>query len=1212
MEKLCNMSAVFLRTLIGLLLLLFHLKHAASSGGNDSFTFNGFGRLNLTFDGVANVTSDGLLMLTDMSTQAKGHAFYPTPLRFRNRTNGTIFSFSTTFVFGFISAYTNLSGNGMAFFVSPTEDFSAALGSQYLGLFNQSSDGNSNNHVLAIEIDTIYNPDVLDIDDNHVGIDINSVKSSTSHVAGYYADDTGSFTDLSLRSEKAMQVWIDYDGHEMLLNVTMAPIPMAKPHKPLLSATIDLSSVLLSDPMYVGFSSSTGSFKTSHYVLGWSFRMNGVAEPLDCSLLPSLPLAKSNGKSKVLDIVLPLASAGLAVIIAGIIVFIVRWRIKYAEVLEDWELEYGPHRFSYRDLFIATKGFKDKEMLGIGGFGKVYKGVLQTSKSEIAVKRVSHESQQGMREFIAEIVSIGRLRHRNLVRLLGYCRRKGELLLVYDYMPNGSLDRFLYDQEKPTLDWATRFRIIKGVASGLLYLHEDWEQVVIHRDIKASNVLLDNELNGRLGDFGLARLYDHGTDPHTTHIVGTMGYLSPELVRTGKATTVTDVFAFGVFLLEVACGRRPVDSVAYGEELILLDWVVENWRKGSILATRDRRLGNEYVMEEVELVLKLGLLCSHPLPTGRPSMRQVVEYLEGEAALPELSPTYLGFSVLALLHNEGFDDYIMSYPSSADFSAALGSQFLGLFNQSSDGNSNNHVLAIEIDTNYNPDVLDIDDNHVGIDINGVISNASHAAGYYANDNGSFTYLSLRSEKAMQVWIDYDGHEMLLNVTMAPIRMAKPHKPLLSATIDLSSVLLSDPMYVGFSSSTGSFKTSHYVLGWSFRMNGIAEPLDYSLLPSLPRAKSNGKSKVLDIVLPLASAGLAVIIAGIIVFMVRWRIKYAEVLEDWELEYGPRRFSYRDLFIATKGFKDKELLGIGGFGKVYKGVLKTSKSEIAVKRVSHESRQGMREFIAEIVSIGRLRHRNLVQLLGYCRRKGELLLVYDYMPNGSLDKFLYGQDKPTLDWATRFRIVKDVASGLLYLHEGWEQVVIHRDIKASNVLLDNELNGRLGDFGLARLYDHGTDPHTTHIVGTMGYLAPELVRTGKATTVTDVFAFGVFLLEVACGRRPVDSVAYGEELILLDWVVENWRKGSILATIDPRLGNEYVMEAVELVLKLGLLCSHPLPTGRPSMRQVVEYLEGEAALPELSPTYLGFSVLAMLHNEGFDDYIMSYPSSVAIS
>ncbi|URE34759.1 receptor kinase [Musa troglodytarum] len=703
----------------------------------------------------------------------------------------------------------------------------------------------------------------------------------------------------------------------------------------------------------------------------------------------------------------PLRFRGLS---NGIVVFILRRRTKYSELLEDWELEYGPHRFSYKDLFHAAKGFRDTELLGMGGFGRVYKGVLPSSRSEVAIKRVSHGSRQGMREFIAEIVSLGRLRHRNLVQLLGYCRRQGELLLVYDYMSNGSLEKFLHDQAKPTLDWAMRFRIIKGVASGLLYLHEDWEQVVIHRDIKASNVLLDDELNGRLGDFGLARLYDHGTDPQTTHVVGTMGYLAPELARTGKATTITDVFAFGAFLLEVACGRRPVDPTAHEEQLVLLDWVVEKWRKGSILETRDPRLGEEYAVEEVELVLKLGLLCSHPLPTARPSMRQVVRYLEGHAPLPELTPASLSFSLLALLRKEGFDDHIMSCPSS-------------------------------------------------------------------------------------------------------------------------------------------------------------------------------------------SVATASVLSG-------------ELLEDWELEYGPRRFSYKDLFEATKGFRDKELLGMGGFGRVYKGVLQKSKAEVAVKRVSHESRQGMREFIAEVVSIGRLRHRNLVQLLGYCRRKGELLLVYDYMQNGSLDKFLYDEAKPTLDWPTRFRIIKGVASGLLYLHEDWEQVVIHRDVKASNVLLDHELNGRLGDFGLARLYDHGTAPKTTRVVGTMGYLAPELARTGKATTTTDVFAFGIFVLEVACGRRPVDPITFGEEVILLDWVLENWRKGCIQETSDPRLGEEFVVEEMELVLKLGLLCSHPLPAGRPSMRQVVEYLEGNAPLPELSPTYLSFGVLAMLHNEGFDDYIMSYPSSVA--
>ncbi|XP_064981162.1 L-type lectin-domain containing receptor kinase SIT2-like isoform X2 [Musa acuminata AAA Group] len=1189
------MSAMFLKTLLFLFLL--HREVADSCGGTDGFTFNGFGCRNIDPDGIASITSNGLLVVTNNTFESRGHAFYPTPLRFKESPNGTVFSFSTTFVFAFISELPDLSGDGMAFLVSPNKDFSRALGNQYLGLFNSSNLGNSTNHVLAIELDTIRNPEFQDIDDNHVGININDMKSDESQTAGYCLNDTGSFQNLSLSSGQTMQVWVDYDSHEMLLNVTLASFPMAKPHRPLLSAVVNLTSVLL-ETMYVGFSASAGPFLTSHYVLGWSFKMNGVAQALNSSLLPSLPRAKSNHKLKVLLIELLLAPVTVVLIIVGIVVFILR-RTKYSELLEDWELEYGPHRFSYKDLFKATKGFRDKELLGMGGFGRVYKGVLPSSRSEVAVKRVSHGSRQGMREFIAEIVSLGRLRHRNLVQLLGYCRRQGELLLVYDYMPNGSLEKFLHDQAMPTLDWATRFRIIKGVASGLLYLHEDWEQVVIHRDIKASNVLLDNELIGRLGDFGLARLYDHGTDPQTTHVVGTMGYLAPELARTGKATTITDVFAFGVFLLEVACGRTPVDPTADEEKLILSDWVLKNWQKGSIVETTDPRLEEEYDVEEVELVLQLGLLCSHPLPTERPSMRQVVRYLEGHAPLPELSPTYLSFSAFVRLRNDGVDDRII----------ALGNRFLGLFNQSNNGNSSNHILGIEIDTILSPEFQDIDDNHVGIDINSLTSNSSHTAGYYDDHTGLFKALSLKSGEALQVWVDYDGQEMLLNVTLASIQMAKPQKPLLSATIDLSSVL-TDPMYVGFSSSTGSILTSHYILGWSFNMNGVAQALDYSLLPSLPRVRPEPGSKALAISLSLASAGLVLIVVGALVFKVRWRVKYAQLLEDWELEYGPHRFSYKDLYEATKGFKDKDLLGIGGFGKVYKGVLQTSKSEIAVKRVSHESRQGMREFIAEIVSIGRLRHRNLVQLLGYCRRKGELLLVYEYMPNGSLDKFLYGQDKPTLDWATRFRIIKGVASGLLYLHEDWEQVVIHRDIKASNVLLDHELNGRLSDFGLAKLYDRGTDPQTTGIAGTMGYLAPELPRTGKATTMTDVFAFGVFILEVACGRRPVGSMADEQLLVLLDWVVDNWRKGSILETRDPRLGEELVVEEVELVLKLGLLCSHPLPAARPSMRQVVRYLEGHAPLPELSPTYLSFGGLALLRNDGLDEHCMSYPSSVA--
>ncbi|KAK0597819.1 hypothetical protein LWI29_028866 [Acer saccharum] len=229
-------------------------------------------------------------------------------------------------------------------------------------------------------------------------------------------------------------------------------------------------------------------------------------------------------------------------------------------------------------------------------------------------------------------------------------------------------------------------------------------------------------------------------------------------------------------------------------------------------------------------------------------------------------------------------------------------------------------------------------------------------------------------------------------------------------------------------------------------------------------------------------------------------------------------------------------------------------------------------------MGRLRHRNLVQLRGYCRRKGELLLVYDYMPNGSLDKILYGSMRPNLNWFQRIRIIRGVACGLLYLHEEWEQVVLHRDIKPANVLLDANLNGKLGDFGLARLYDHGSNPQTTNLVGTIGYLAPELLRSGKATTSSDVFSFGAFMLEVACGRRPMEPGG----IDLVDRVIECWKKGSILDAGDPRLEGIFSEEQMELILKLGFVCSHPNPAIRPSMRQVMQYLDGDAKFPDISP------------------------------
>ncbi|MQM04486.1 hypothetical protein Taro_037285 [Colocasia esculenta] len=649
--------------LLLLLLLPLSLSAVLVLAQDIEFVYTGFrgggggasnGNTSVSLNGVAEAENSGILRLTNETSRLLGRAFYPAGLRFRNATDGSAFSFSTAFAFAIVPEYPKLGGHGLAFTIAPTMAL-RGLPSQYLGLFNASDIGNSTNHLFAVEFDTVQDFEFGDINDNHVGVNINDMRSKAA-AAGAYYDGDGKH-DLNLKGGSTIQAWVDYDGAAKLLNVTLSPFS-SKPTQPLISFPVDLSPILL-DSMFVGFSSSTGLLASSHYLFGWSFKMNGVAQSLDLSALPSLPQAKKKDPTftiatSVTGFVLFLIAA-----IGGVYLF---YKIKNADVIEPWELQYGPHRFSYKELKKATKGFRDRELLGFGGFGKVYKGVLPRNKVEVAVKRVSHESRQGIREFVAEIASIGRLRHRNLVQLQGWCRRRGDLLLVYDYMPNGSLDRYLFeDPPKVVLSWSQRFRIIRGVASALLYLHEEWEHVVIHRDVKASNVLLDADMNGRLGDFGLAKLYEHGANPSTTRVVGTLGYLAPEMTRTGKATTSSDVFAFGAMILEVVCGRRPIEPKAQPEELILVDWVWSHWEAGSVLDVVDHRLAGDYVKHEVETAVRVGLLCSYAAASARPTMRDVVRFLDGDAALPELSspPTdYDGKSPV------GFDDFVHSYPSS--------------------------------------------------------------------------------------------------------------------------------------------------------------------------------------------------------------------------------------------------------------------------------------------------------------------------------------------------------------------------------------------------------------------------------------------------------------------------------------------------------------------------------------------------------------------
>jgi len=628
----------YLPILVFLCLTAAHLHASEVIPGTDELVYNGFFKADLNLDGRALLINDDLLSLTNMPDGTSGHAFCSYPLSFQKIPGGSISSFSTTFVATI--GFRRYKGHGLAFMLSSTNDISDNSAGQFLGLPSSSSD----NHVFfAVELDTVLNPEFKDIDNNHVGINVDSLLSVESHTAGFY-DSSGDFKSIELRSGKPVQVWVEYDSNSYRLNVTLALYSMPKPELPLLSTPLNLSSLLSLSSLYAGFSAASDKLTSDHYVLGWSFKLDGEAQPLDYSQLPLGLLKDLKHHSRFQYsggmIILGAPTIIPAVVLIVLAVLICRY-LRNRKEDKEFEIMCGPPSFTYKELFTATDGFNDRMLLGKGGFGRVYEGVLSNSAHSIAIKRVSPESKQGKREFMAEIAILGRVRHRNLVQLLGYCRYKKELLLVYDCMPNGSLDKYLYGKGKPVLDWAQRLHIIKGVASGLCYLHEDWERVIIHRDIKASNVLLDNSMNGRLSDFGLARLHDHGVDAHTTRVAGTWGYIAPELARLGKATKATDVFAFGIFMIEVVCGRQPIGmAVDGGEPLVLADWVLSMWKRGSVTGAVDPKL-EDYDQEDAELVLKLGLLCSHSLPKLRPCMRLVMLYLERGARLDEFCPASL-------------------------------------------------------------------------------------------------------------------------------------------------------------------------------------------------------------------------------------------------------------------------------------------------------------------------------------------------------------------------------------------------------------------------------------------------------------------------------------------------------------------------------------------------------------------------------------------
>ncbi|KAF7837107.1 receptor like protein kinase S.2-like [Senna tora] len=693
----------------------------------------------------------------------------------------------------------------------------------------------------------------------------------------------------------------------------------------------------------------------------------------------------------------------------------------------------NPRIFSFSELFIGSNGFSEDHVLGSGGFGKVYKAVLPSDGTVVAVKCCLEEKgQQFEKTFAAELAAVAHLRHKNLVRLRGWCVHEDQLYLVYDYMPNLSLDRILFRRPEnlnaaESLGWGRRGKIVKGLAAALYYLHEQLDTQIIHRDVKTSNVMLDSQYNARLGDFGLARWLEHELeyqqakktstkiDPfrlaETTRIGGTIGYLPPEsFQKRSIATSKSDVFSFGVVVLEVASGRRAIDLTYPDEQIILLDFIRRLSDEGKLLEAGDSRIPDgSYKLFEMEHLLHIGLLCTLHEPQSRPSMKWIVEALSDVSSpLPAL-PSFHSHPLYITL----------SSPSETSISST---------NASSTATDNNYVTA----------------------------------------NGQTIFMTA------------DDRNSEINSSKSMHRHTFP------------------------------------------------------------------------------------------------------VVE------APREISYKELFQATDNFSESRKVAELDFGTAYHGILE-DRYHVMVKRLGMKTCPALRaRFSNELRNLARLRHRNLVQLRGWCTEQGEMLVVYDYSATRLLSHQLLhhnnhlSRTSSVLQWHHRYNIVKSLASAVLYLHEEWEEHVIHRNITSSAVIIEPDMNPRLTCFALAEFLTRNEHGH--HVIentsksvrGIFGYMSPEYMESGEATSAADVYSFGVVMLEVVSGQLAVDFRQ--PEVLLVKKVHEfEIRKRPLEELADMRLNGDYNYKELMRMVKLGIACTQSNPQLRPSMRQIVCTLDGNDRL-----------------------------------
>ncbi|XP_038904285.1 L-type lectin-domain containing receptor kinase IX.1-like [Benincasa hispida] len=569
-----------------------------------SFQINNFdSNSNIVFHGDAKPINESIRFNGEL-----GWATYAQNLLLCDHTNfKTHFSFFMKNTNNSNSTITH--SNRLAFFLAPSE-FNPPLNSSSsssVGLFNSTQ-----NQILYVEFE--WNPPF-----QHIGINNSSIASST------YSTNHD--------QKKKTLVWISYNSTTKNLSVSFNN--NNNNYTITLSHQIHLMEIL-GENLTIGFAAASVEDLIIEF---WEFSSSNLDGDEEISDEKAIDM-------NLLAVLIAWVGVFVIAIISILIISLMRMKkdddeehgvMKLASIYSDLNKEEAskPRRFSYKYLAMATDNFAVNRKLGEGGFGAVFEAHLPGANKTVAVKKIFKGSIQGKREYLSEVKIINGMKHKNLVKLIGWCHEKDntEFLLVYEFMPNGTLHSHLF-ANRPPLPWPLRYKISLGLASALLYLHEEREHSVVHRDIKSSNILLDSDFTAKLGDFGLARLVKHELNSKRPGLVGTFGYMAPEYISSGRASKESDIFSYGVVLLEIVSGRKCCDNS--GKGLIELVW--DAYGRGELVeAILDKKLGDGFVEErEVERLSVVGLWCAHPDATQRPSIKQVIQVLSFQEPMPNL------------------------------------------------------------------------------------------------------------------------------------------------------------------------------------------------------------------------------------------------------------------------------------------------------------------------------------------------------------------------------------------------------------------------------------------------------------------------------------------------------------------------------------------------------------------------------------------------